>query len=99
MPINQKGAVVSTLFDKRVIAQGYAEYVVDRTGDVAVAVRVPDLRMVEYVLNVQFHTNPSTYVESGYANKKIVGNVVGMTVYGVAAATTLGVEVIAIGPP
>lgn len=66
-------------------------------------VRVPDLRAIEYVLNVQFDADPlnCTYPQYEAVNKVITGNVVGMTIYGAAysSGTTLTVEVIAVGPP
>jgi len=71
-----------------------------------VQVRIPDLRMIEYVLNVQFHAEPAGTFPCDdpiyeAINKKITGNVVGMTLLGKANALggTLIVEVIAIGPP
>lgn len=90
--------IVATLKDGRVIAFGSDTRVV-APGNVNINVVVPDLRQIEYVLEVQFSTNPDTYIESGFADKKITGNVVGLTVYGVHAGTTLTTEVIAIGPP
>ena len=66
-------------------------------------VRVPDLRAIEYILNIQFTADPldCTYPQYEAVNKKITGNVVGMTIYGAAysTGTTLTVEVVAIGPP
>ena len=66
-------------------------------------VRVPDLRMIEYVLNIQFfyESDVCTYPIYEAVNKKITGNVVGMTLLGITNSTggTLHVEVIAIGPP
>jgi len=104
---------LSVLQDGRVIAMGkfYLEQDAffsenDHTaGCEAINVRVPDLRMVEYVLNVQFfyepHTGVCTYPIYEAVNKKISGNVVGMTLLGAdnSAGGTLHVEVIAIGPP
>lgn len=68
-------------------------------------VRVPDLRMIEYVLNVQFDFIPTGNFSCGdqltVFGKKISGNIVGMTLSGDTEMTgvTLTVEVIAIGPP
>ena len=67
-------------------------------------VRIPDLRMIKYVLNVQFFyeiANFCTYPLYEAVNKKITGNVVGMTIFGAdnVAGGTLHVEVIGIGPP
>ncbi|GAH64678.1 unnamed protein product, partial [marine sediment metagenome] len=75
------------------------------SGCEVINVRVPDLRMIEYVLNVQFFyetTDICTYPIYEAVNKKITGNVVGMTLLGAsdqAVGGTLHVEVIAIGPP
>jgi len=69
----------------------------------AINVRVPDLRMIEYVLNIQFfyETDVCLYPIYEAVNKKISGNVVGMTLLGLVNTTggTLHVEVIAVGPP
>ena len=90
--------VVGILKDGRVIAKAWRSAVV-AAGDVNFVVRIPDLKYIDAVLNIEFYTDPATYIESGYANKKISGNVVGMTIYGVAAGTTLTAEVVAVGPP
>jgi len=103
---------LAVLQDGRVIAMGKyylrqaALFSTDghAEGCEAINVRVPDLRMIEYVLNVQFHyENANLCTEPIYeaVNKKISGNIVGMTIFGAAAAGggTLHVEVIAIGPP
>jgi len=103
---------VATLQDGRVIAMG--KYYLEQSdffaqngrpaGCEAINVRVPDLRMIEYVLNIQFfyETDVCTYPIYEAVNKKISGNVVGMTLLGAsdqAVGGTLHVEVIAIGPP
>jgi hypothetical protein len=98
---------VGLLQDGRLIAMG-KNYVVTtfprgQGGCEYLNVRIPDLRMVEYVLNVQITTSPldCTYPIYEAVNKKITGNVVGMTIFGAefATGTTLTAEVIAIGPP
>ena len=99
---------LTVLQDGRVIAMG--KYYLEQdalfnavAGCEAINVRVPDLRMIEYVLNVQFfyETDVCTYPIYEAVNKKISGNVVGMTLLGAdnSAGGTLHVEVIAIGPP
>lgn len=100
---------VATLQEGRIIAMG-KYYALFPAGDAfasgceVINVRVPDLRMIDYVLEVQMHIAPLTCTEPIYepVNKKITGNVVGMTIFGAdqnaAAGTTLTVEVIAIGP-
>lgn len=64
-------------------------------------VRVPDLRHIDYVLEVQFTMSPLSCGQPVYeaVNKKITGNVVGMTIFGAAfsTGTTLTAEVIAVG--
>jgi len=91
--------VVATLRDGRIIAKATRSVVVPARGNVNFVIRIPDLKYIETVLNVEFYSNPDTYIESGYMDKKISGNVVGMTIYGVASGTTLTGEVVAIGPP
>ncbi len=102
---------LAVLQDGRVIAMG--KYYLQQSdffatngrpaGCEAINVRVPDLRMIEYVLNIQFfyETDVCTYPIYEAVNKKISGNVVGMTLLGLTNSTggTLHVEVIAIGPP
>ncbi|MCK4266848.1 MAG: hypothetical protein KAX31_06175 [Thermoplasmata archaeon] len=99
---------IAVLQDGRVVAMG--KYYLQQSGFFAggcevINVRVPDLRMIEYVLNIQFFyetTDICTYPIYEAVNKKITGNVVGMTLLGAsdqAVGGTLHVEVIAIGPP
>uniref|UniRef100_A0A6M3KT61 Uncharacterized protein n=1 Tax=viral metagenome TaxID=1070528 RepID=A0A6M3KT61_9ZZZZ len=102
---------IAVLQDGRIIAMGKYYLKQDDffatngrpAGCEAINVRVPDLRMIEYVMNIQFfyETDVCTYPIYGVANKKITGNVVGMTLLGLTNSTggTLHVEVIAIGPP
>ena len=96
---------VAKLKDGRHIAMGKSWiHVTANTGTGGVNVinvRVPGLREIEHVMQVQFYTDPITYSDDGLnpVNKKITGNVVGMTIYGIHATTTLTAEVIAIGPP
>ena len=94
---------IAQLLDGRLIAMGKNYlYVTPATCEV-INVRVPDLRMIEYVLDVEFTVIPLDCDRPIYeaVNKKITGNVVGMTIftYIQAAGTTIIVEVIAIGPP
>ena len=103
---------IAVLQDGRVIAMG--KYYLRQSdffttdghaeGCEAINVRVPDLRMIEYVLNVQFHYEEDDICTTPVyeaVNKKISGNVVGMTIMGKEndAGGTMIVEVIAIGPP
>ena len=102
---------IAVLQDGRIIAMGKYYLKQDDffhtngrpAGCEAINVRVPDLRMIEYVMNIQFfyETDVCTYPIYEAVNKKISGNVVGMTLLGLTNSTggTLHVEVIAIGPP
>lgn len=64
-------------------------------------VRIPDLRMVEYVLDVNLTWDSFDCGEKvSIYNKKITGNVVGMTLSGDEInGNTLTVDVVAVGPP
>ncbi len=95
---------IAFLQEGRLIAVG-KNYVVATfsSGCEVLNVRIPDLRHVEYVLDVEFNVDPlnCSYPIYEAVNKKITGNVVGMTIFGAAysTGTTLMVEVIAVGPP
>lgn len=89
---------VASLYDGKLIALGRYCAVV-ASGDNAIIVRIPDLREVETVLNVEIYTDPATYADGWYSNKKYEGNWVGLTLWQINAGTTLTVEVVAVGPP
>ena len=89
---------IAILSDGQVIARSRMWQVL-ASGDSNVVITVPDLRLIRAVLDVQFWSLPDTSVKEGYMDKRIHGNVVGMTIYEVEAGTTLIVEVIALGPP
>jgi len=100
----EKNELIAMLRPGKVIAMGKASFEVTAQEAGAqlggINVRVPDLRMIEYVLQIQFYTSPFANILShAPMNKKISGNVVGMSIYYVTAGTTLTVEVVAIGPP
>jgi len=84
--------------DGKVIAKSRTWEVLG-SGNNNIVATIPDLRYIETVLNVEFYSDPDTNVEGGYMDKKITGNVVGMTIYGLTAGTTLSWEVVAVGPP
>jgi hypothetical protein len=94
---------VGLLQEGRLIAMGKNYLHVTPATCEVLNVRVPDLRMIEYVLDVQFTVIPLDCSKPIYeaANKKITGNVVGMTIftYAQTAGTTIIAEVIAIGTP
>ena len=91
--------IVAHLRDGRVMAMGrYSEVLSSGTNNVVI--RIPDLKYIEYVIQVEFYSDPDTkFDDHAFMDKKITGNLVGMTLYGLNAATTLTVEVIAVGPP
>jgi len=95
--LEEKHRILFQTLDGKIVAMG-KNYEVVASGTRAVNVRVPDLGEIEAVLNIQVHTDPATDWEC-IGNKKIVGNVVGLTVYDIAAGTTLTVEIIASGIP
>jgi len=94
---------VGLLQDGRLIAMGKNYLHVTPVTCEVLNVRVPDLRMIEYVLDVEFTVIPLDCAKPIYeaVNKKITGNVVGMTIftYAQTAGTTIIAEVIAIGTP
>jgi len=90
--------VVAVLKDGRIVAYSQSSAtVLSATTATGINITFPDLKQVEYVLQVQLNVDP--YVDMRpIMNKKITGNVVGMTVYA-GAGTTLTIDAIAIGPP
>lgn len=88
--------IVATLSDGRTIAKGVTTQVV-ALGSTYVTVTVPNLNFIEEIIHVQVYTDPSVDIEKGFGNKNIEGNIVGITIAGVSAGTTLITEIIAIG--
>lgn len=70
-------------------------------GCAALNVRLPDLKMIDHVIHVEFSMSPLNCAQPIYeaVNKRITGNVVGMTIMGAAfgTGTTVTAEVVAIG--
>jgi len=90
--------IVAHLRDGRVVAYGNYTLVIAAAGNVAVNVRLPDLKYVEHVIHLQFDVDP--LVDPGTpVNKQIIGNVVGLTLVGVGGGTTLTLEITGVGPP
>lgn len=88
--------IVAILPDKRVIARAAITGVVlGSAGNASLTATVSDLKTVEYVLQYNITTSPLQRIDAPN-NPKIVGNVVGVTVYA-GGATTVGGEVIAVG--
>jgi hypothetical protein len=103
LPLFTRHDRVFITLDGRLVAQGVNSVFTDfARGCIEIDVRVPDLRMIEHVLHIQFKQTPlnCSFPVYGVQNKKITGNVVGMTIMGYNyVGTTLEVEVIAVGPP
>lgn len=92
------GEPIARTKDGKVIAVGITKtQIIAAAGDVAVLVRVPDLNLIDYVLDINFYMEP-VRDQHGIVNKKVSGNVVGFTLMGLEDGTTLTSEVIAIGP-
>jgi len=87
--------IISPLPSGRAIAKSRNWKVVS-SGDDVINVRIPDLKEIKTVINVNLYTNPTTDAH-GPILATITGNVVGMTIYDVGAGTTLTAEVIAEG--
>lgn len=79
-----------------ILGRGFDTYVLPSAGSYAVTVAIPDLKQVAWILKWGFHTNP-VCSHGTVENEGITGNVVGCTLVGVAAGTTLNVEVVAVG--
>ena len=89
--------IVAVLRDGRVIAYGSEEQVVLPTADTEMTIYFPDLKRIEYIVQLQFHTQPATYL-SRTPNKWIIGNELHLTIYTAAGCTICG-DALAIGPP
>ena len=89
----------------RVVAQAKRTVTIDAAeGMLSFNVRVPDLKRIDYILNIQFempgYDGTTEHIDSPVVNKKISGNVVGMSLYlTTTTGCTLTAEVIAVGPP
>lgn len=72
------------------------ESILPVAGNYAINVSIPDLKMVEIVLQYRFITDP--IVSHGTVeNELIIGNTIGFTLVGVGGGTTLTTTVVAIG--
>jgi len=88
--------IVTRLPDGRIIARtALSSVVLAAAGNAAPIATVSDLRVVEYVLGYNITTSPAARIDAP-RDQKIVGNIVGVTVYA-GGATTVGGEVITIG--
>ena len=94
---------IAKLRDNRLIAKGVNK-IPSTNGCAGYLVRVPDLRYIEEVIHMQFvldNFNCTTeYLIGPEMNKKIVGNLVGFSLYVVTATSqSIQTTVLAIGPP
>lgn len=109
-PRNPKPSIIAWLRDRRLIAiaetngavtTGVASY--PGQTPLALYATLPDLRQIDWVIDINLFTDPSADMCLGAPfNKKISGNIVGFTVVGMtgfATGTTVFAEVCAVGPP
>lgn len=88
--------ILATLLDGRTIASDSATYVLPTAGNYAIAVTIRLHRVTERMIQYRPTTNP--ICDPGTpTNEVITGNVVGFTLIGVGAGTTLTAEVLASG--
>lgn len=94
---------VAYLRESQLVAMGQNRIILTQAACIGINVRLPDLKYIEHVLHIQCDLSgfncSSTYLIGEPVNKKIVGNIVGMSLYVVTNGTTLTVTVIALGPP
>jgi len=92
--------IIATLKDGHTIAKATGTVVVPIAGgNVSVSITFSELRQIDAVLQVQVDgTDPPVNIEGEVGtHKNIVGNVVGFTIFGVSAGTTLTASAVAIG--
>jgi len=92
--------IVGTLVDGRTIAKASNTVVVPiGGGHISMTITFSELRQIDAVLQIQVDaTDPPVLIEGEVGtHKNIVGNVVGFTIFGVSAGTTLTASAVAIG--
>jgi len=82
--------------DRRSFVRGSRTVDVLTAGNYALNVTIPVLRKVEHVVQYEFYTNPTTDPGTP-VNMVITRNVVGFTLMGVGAGTTITVQVLTLG--
>jgi len=87
--------IVTTLLDGRTVAKGVTTYNC-LAATISVEITIPNLNFIEEILNIQIHAPGSASCPT-WGQKTIVGNVVGLTICGLADGITATVEAIAIG--
>ena len=96
MSSDERDDVVALFQEGRIIGSGIDTTVFNAGGNVAILVRVPDLRYIEFVIHYEFITDP--IVDPGNpTNRRIYGNVVGFTLVGLGGGTTLTTMVLCSG--
>jgi len=97
--------IVAHLRDGRIIAMGRNTVTLPH-GNSGIVVRLPDLKYIERILQVEFYKDPDVtahFRDHNPMNKHISGNVVGMTLLGLMMlqyeTCDVTIEVIAVGPP
>ncbi len=88
--------ILATLYDGRTVASGSSVFVIPNAGNYAVTVTISEHRLTERMLQYRPRTNPDTDPGTP-TDEVIVRNVIGFTLMGVGAGTTLTVEAIATG--
>ena len=87
--------IVTTLLDGRTVAKGVTVYNC-LAATISVSVTIPNLNFIEEILNVQINA-PNMSGCPTWGHKNISGNVLGITICGVASGITVTLEAIAIG--
>lgn len=90
--------IVTTLLDGRTVAKGVSSAYLCGPGEttISIEITIPNLNFIEEILNIQIHA-PAKEGCPTWGHKNIVGNVLGITICGVADGITVTVEGIAIG--
>ncbi len=86
----------ATLYDGRTIASDSQTLLSTVAGTYSITFTIPELDVVEVVLEIQLETQP-LFDPGTVALKHVVGNVVGVTIVGVAAGGTITAECVVIG--
>ena len=92
--------VVGTLVDGRTLSKASNTITVPiGGGNISMTITFPELRHIDAVLQIQVDaTDPPVNIEGAVGtHKNIVGNVVGFTIFGVSAGTTLTASGVAVG--
>ncbi len=86
----------ATLYDGRTIASAIETLLTTVAGTYSITFTIPEVDNIEIVLEIQLETQP-LFDPGTVALKHITGNVVGVTIVGVAAGGTITAECVVIG--